>query len=262
VIQMLSTEDVLAVHKELVRDFSDSDDPISPSGVRSEHLLESAILRQSAGFGTRLKFDTPVSNAVTLAYGLCMNHPFFNGNKRTSLVALLCHLDRNWLTFHEETSQSELYDFMLKLAKHEFGDGGEKHEADLEIDRISRWVRKRVRKIERGERVVTFRELRRILESHGYIMENFAGNFADLVRERERVSWFGLRRRTVRARIMSVPFPGGGQVVGKGLLKEIRLRCELDEACGVDSQAFYEQSRAPDFFIARYRKTLRRLARV
>jgi len=76
-----------------VADFAGTGDPIAPPGVRSMTLLESAVSRQHTALGGRLKYADPVSSAATLLYGICSDHPFHNGNKRTALVAMLVHLD-------------------------------------------------------------------------------------------------------------------------------------------------------------------------
>ena len=98
VLQTLTTEDVLLIHEALAADFAAADDPIAPAGVRDMGLLESAIGRQFAGSVTSLKYPAPIENAATVMYGICSNHPFHNGNKRTALVSLLSHLDKNGLT--------------------------------------------------------------------------------------------------------------------------------------------------------------------
>jgi death-on-curing protein len=116
----LTNEEVLSIHGELVEDFIRSNDPIEPSGIKSHHLLESAVARQLTSLGGEMKYSDPVANAASLCYGVCSNHPFHNGNKRTALVSMLCHLDRNGLTLTESVTQSELYSFMLKVASHHF----------------------------------------------------------------------------------------------------------------------------------------------
>ena len=107
-LSTLSASEVLAIHDVLAADFAAADDPISPAGVKSMNLLESAVSRQFTGYEGRLKYDTPILNAASLTYGICSNHPFHNGNKRTSLVAMLCHLDRNDLTFEDGLAHDEL----------------------------------------------------------------------------------------------------------------------------------------------------------
>lgn len=259
----LSTTDVLAVHETLAADFAAADDPISPAGIKSHALLESAVSRQFTGYGDRLKYDTPASNAATLTYGVCCNHPFHNGNKRTALVSMLCHLDRNDLTFEEKTSHDDLYTFMLKVASHAFSEAGKKgDQSDREVEQMTRWIRKRTRRVERGERVVTFRELRGILTSFGFVLEDLRNNSVDVVRYEERRTWLGLKKQTHRSRIMRMSYPSDGQVVGKGLLRDVRERCFLTETHGVDSHTFYAKSRATDYFVRNYRGLLRRLARV
>ena len=262
-IRTLSTHDILAIHDVLAADFAAAEDPISPSGVKSRLLLESAVSRQHTGFGERLKYDTPVSNAASLTYGICCNHPFHNGNKRTSLVALLCHLDRNDLTFDAGVAHSELYDLMLRIARHGFAASGRKgDQSDFEVEQLARWIRKRTRRVERGERQVTFRELKSILISHEFALEDLRNNSVDVVRYVEKKIWLGLGRRTDRVRIMRMAYPGDGESVGKNLIRDLRERCGLSEQDGVDSHLFYSKARAPDYFVANYRKTLRRLARV
>jgi death-on-curing protein len=120
----------------LTEDFKNANDPISPSGIKNEGLLESAISRQSSGYGNYIKYNTPVSNAATLCYGLCCNHPLHNGNKRTALVAMLCHLDRNNLTFNERANQDDMYRFILRVAKHWFSRRNKKRSdnSDFEIE--------------------------------------------------------------------------------------------------------------------------------
>jgi len=263
-IVSLRTEEVLNIHEVLAADFAAADDPISPSGVRSMHLLESAVSRQFTGIGERLKYDNPVLNAAALSYGLCNNHPFYNGNKRTSLVTLLCHLDKNELMFREDVGHDELYGFMLKIADHSFSRTSNKGDkADAEVQEIAHWVRKRVRKIERGERIVTFRELKGILSSHGFVLENFDNNRCDVVRYTQRSTFFGFGKpKLERSRMMRMGYPGDGENVGKGLLRDLRDRCGLSERDGVDSHSFYTKVRPADFFVTKYRGTLKRLARV
>lgn len=262
-LSTLSASEVLAIHDVLAADFAAADDPISPAGVKSMNLLESAVSRQFTGYEGRLKYDTPILNAASLTYGICSNHPFHNGNKRTSLVAMLCHLDRNDLTFEDGLAHDELYEFMIKVAKHGFAEKSARgDQSDLEVEQMSRWIRKRTRRIERGERIVTFRELKAILISFGFEFEDLRDNWVDLVKYEEQSTWLGFGKKRVRNRIMRMPWPGDGQVVGRSLIRDLRERCSLSEAYGIDTHSFYRKSRPTDYFVSSYRRTLRRLARV
>lgn len=262
-IHTLSAADVLSIHEVLAADFAAAADPISPPGIKSEHLLQSAVSRQLTGYDGKMKYETAVMNAAALTYGICSNHPFHNGNKRTSLVSLLCHLDKNDLTFSEKTSHDELYDFMLKVANHGFAERGRKgDQSDAEVEEMGRWIRKRTRKVERGERIVTFRELKSILGTYGFQLEDLRDNSCDLVRYEDKSVWLGFGKKTQRIRVMRMGYPGDGQVVGKNLLRAVREQCSLTDRDGIDSHAFYARARPTDYFVATYRGTLRRLARV
>ena len=264
VAEMLSYEDVLNIHDVLVRDFETTPDPIQPPGIRGNgDLLQSAITRQHVGLGQQLKHPDPLSNAATLCYGVCCNHAFHNGNKRTALVALLCHLDRNGLTLKEEVTQDELYGFMLKIAAHKFAPKKPRHDSsDIEIEEIKRWLHKNTRQIRKGERVVTFRELRRILRQFDIELENPQSNYIDVVRyQMKRKNIFSAKER-VGTRIAHIGYPGEGVEVGRNALKIIREQAGLTEKDGYDSDMFYSAQTTVDKFVMRYKGTLRRLAKI
>lgn len=261
--KLLTYDDVTRIHETLVADFEADNDPIRPPGIKSTNLLQSAVFRQSTGSGGVLKYSTAVENAAALAYGICSNHPFHNGNKRTSLVALLCHLDKNDWTFKESIPRGDLYDFMLKVAAHGFAEKGVAgDQSDREVRSMAKWIRERVRLVERGERQITFRELRTILSTHGFYLEAPADMFVHVVRYEMKAMLFGLRTKKEAVRIMRIAWPSDGAVVGKQLIRELRERCGLTEQNGVDSHCFYAKDRPIDYFVQTYRGTLKKLARV
>src|SRR5262245_55261851 len=118
-VDTLSEEEILRIYERLVLDFAESDDQITPAGVRSSDLLGSAVSRQHTGGRGRLKYPEPASNAATLLYGICHDHPFINGNKRTALVAMLAHLDKNRMTL-VNVGRDELFRMILDVANHTF----------------------------------------------------------------------------------------------------------------------------------------------
>ena len=267
---MLSADEVVTIHEVLVSDFASSPDPVSPAGVRSRALLESAVGRQSTSFDGVLKYPDPVHNAATLLYGICSDHPFHNGNKRTALVSMLVHLDRNQYTLFD-TSQNYLYDLMLAVAGHtldakspnrERGKHQARRTADDEVEAIARWLRDRADRIKRGEKIITYRELRNILRDFGYHLEDPNDNSIDIVRY-ETVKKGLLQRREiqVRKRIGNIPWPGDTREVGIRDMKKVRDICRLREVDGVDSVSFYDYTTVVDSFVNRYRKVIRRLAK-
>jgi death-on-curing protein len=266
----LSVEDVLSVYTILVQDFTATSDPMAPAGVRDPGLLESAVYRQFTGFEGRLKYEHPLRSAASLAYGLCCDHPFYNGNKRTALVSMLVHLDRNGLAL-PGVNQTELYDVMIAIADHQLasekdrrrrGEGADRPSPDEEVQSIYRWLRERAERIERGERVLTYRQLRQALAQFGINIEVVDGNRAELVRyEQHRTGFLGRRTEQVRVRLGTVGYRNEGTDIPKSDIKDIRDLCGLTEERGVDSRAFYSTGVVVDAFVCRYRRALHRLAR-
>jgi death-on-curing protein len=264
IAEPLTFEDVLNIHEVLVRDFAATADPIQPAGIRGNgDLLQSAVARQHVGLGGQLKHPDALSNAATLCYGVCCNHAFHNGNKRTALVALLCHLDRNGMTLQESVTQDELYGFMIKIAAHRFAPRKPRPDSsDIEIEEIKRWLHRNTRQVKKGERVVRFRELRRILRQFDIELENPKNNYIDVMRyQMKRKGLFGPKER-VGTRIAHIGYPGEGIEVGRNALKIIREQAGLTENDGYDSEMFYSAETSIDKFVMRYKGTLRRLAKI
>lgn len=100
------------------------------SGIRDEGLLLSALARAQ----NRWAYSSPKPDLVALgasyAFGIAKNHPFLDGNKRTSLIACQMFLQQNGLKL--AASQPELVQIILSLAS------GAISEEELET-----WVRSR-----------------------------------------------------------------------------------------------------------------------
>jgi len=260
---------VLSIYAAITEDFAGSADPISPSGVRDEGLLESAVYRQETGFEGRLKYEHPLLSAASLAYGLCCDHPFHNGNKRAALVSMLVHVDRNDYVLMR-VDQGELYDTMLAIADHRLGireddrtTDGVRRSSDEEVQAIYRWLRPYAEKIERGERVITYRQLRKALGQFSITIEVTSGNQAELVRYEQRtVGIFRKRQEKIRVKFGNIGYRDEGTDIAKSEIKRIRELCGLTEGKGVDSRSFYSTGVVVDAFVCRYRRVLHRLARV
>jgi death-on-curing protein len=265
----LSAEDVLFIHEILVRDFAMDGDPIDPPGVKSIALLESAVGRQHTAIGPTLKYPNPVENAATLMYGICCDHPFHNGNKRTALVAMLAHLDRNNLVL--DARKSALYNLVLDVATHRTRDSSNtrkkrkkkitKPHPDEEVNYISGFLKKHIREIKRGERLITYKELRRLLAKFDITLEDPKKNQIKVVRHtREVVGVFRKKEVYRQVNLGSISYPGDNIEVGIGLIKHVRKICGLSEQDGVDSSVFYDDQAIIDSFINNYRTILRKLA--
>jgi death on curing protein len=267
---LLSVEDVCLIHQRLCEDFAVTKDPINPPGVRSQALLESAVARQDTGWAGSLKYPTALTNAASLAFGLCKDHPFHNGNKRTALVAMLAHLDKNRLTICD-VKQTALFDLMLDIAQMQLSLRGidprskkaqRRPPADEEVEAISEWLARNTRSVTRGERDMTFRQLRAVLRRFNYDFDHPRNNSIDVVRLAECKRGL-VKRETVieKKSIGNIPYPGESKLVGIKKIKQVRQMCRLTEEGGTDSAAFYDGTDVLDVFINQYRTVLRRLAK-
>ena len=257
----VTAHEVLMVHQELENDFAASDDPISPPGVKSQPLLESAVSRQDAGYGAERKYTTVVSTAAALLHSLVHNHPFFNGNKRAALVSMLVMLDKNGMML--SSSQDELFRWMLKVAGHDVLPTGFAYDnrPDRETFAISEWINRRSRTVRRDEKGVTWIALSRILKKFDCDVSR-RGERMEISREvkvRKKSFLKSEKFETLRSMYVNT---GDGREVPRKQLKRIRDELRLTAANGIDSEAFFERNREADDFIAEYSKLLRRLARV
>lgn len=266
-IDFLTKDEVIEIHTRLVIDAAESDDPISPPGVKNEGLLESAIARQESGYEGKLKYDHPISNAASLCYGICCNHPLHNGNKRTALVSMLCHLDKNGFTFNDKTNQDDLYQFMLSIAGHTIVPKKKRKighdQSDLEVVAMSDWIRKRTRRIEKGERTLSYIEFEKVLRQHDVYFENQKNNYVDVIKytnETRKKGWFSTEQVRVGTKVANIPY-WPGRTVGKNLIKSVRKQAKLTCDQGVDSALFYGNETTPDDFIQKYKKLLSKLAK-
>jgi len=259
---MLSVETVLTIHHHLISEFAKTNDPISPPGVRDQGLLESAVHRQEGGSKGWLKYDTPYLNAASLMFGICNNHPFYNGNKRTALVSGLMHLDTNGLVL-DQVNRDDLYRLMIRIAMHSLARESRKSlrrekrpKADEEIEAIADWLEGNSRPIQRGERNITFSQLYRILEKFGYRLGDKKHNKVEVLKRKK--SLFGGEKWVC---IHKVPCPGDSRIVRVNDIKGIRDALHLTEEHGVDSESFYNSQIIIDSFIRAHINVLRKLAR-
>lgn len=229
--------------------------------------MHSAVSRQFSGFGGYLKYNEPILNAASLCYGICCNHPLHNGNKRTALVSLLCHLDKNNITFTDRATQDDLYKFMVNVAGHNLVSKKKKKgvhdQSDLEVAEMTDWIKRRTRKLDKGERLLSYNEFEKLLKQYDVHFENVKNNYVDVVKyvlEKRRTSWFTHEQVRVGIKVANIPY-WPGRTVGRNLVKSVRQKCSLTHADGVDSSLFYGNEITPDDFIQKYKKTLSKLAK-
>jgi len=107
----LTKEQIFLLHQELINAHGGSD------GLRDEALLDSALAAPFQTFGGQYVYPTVQQRAVRLGYGLLMNHPFIDGNKRIGVHTMLTVLAMNGIEL--EYKQKELYEVILMVAASE-----------------------------------------------------------------------------------------------------------------------------------------------
>lgn len=125
-MKLLTIEQLLQLHVLLVEQFGGS------QGVRDLGRLEAAIATQTQiVFGSEL-YESPFEKAAAIIRGIIADHPFFDGNKRTGILAGLTLLELNGYVF--DTKKGELEDFTVQIATDH-----------LDISAIAQWFEKRTK---------------------------------------------------------------------------------------------------------------------
>jgi death-on-curing protein len=83
------------------------------SGIRDKNILESAVAAPQATFNSEFLMDI-FEMASTYLNSIALNHPFFDGNKRTALASSLTFLFINGYEV-DEIHNEELADLTLDL---------------------------------------------------------------------------------------------------------------------------------------------------
>ncbi|MCC5925502.1 MAG: type II toxin-antitoxin system death-on-curing family toxin [Bacteroidetes bacterium] len=83
-------------------------------GIRDEALLDSALAQPQASFDGSYVHEDIFHMAAAYAYHLCQNHPFYDGNKRTALIAAYTFLYVNG--YQLVADKKSLFAIMMDLA--------------------------------------------------------------------------------------------------------------------------------------------------
>jgi death-on-curing protein len=105
----LTLDEVLSLHAEQIRLFGGS------SGIRDVGLLQSAMGSVEATFGGAFLHETIFAMGAAYLYGICRDHPFIDGNKRTAVAAALTFLDINGVEV--DANEDAFYDLVIGVAE-------------------------------------------------------------------------------------------------------------------------------------------------
>jgi death on curing protein len=121
-VKYLSEAEVMAINEEMVAKYGGS------YGVRDLNLLGGAVCRPQATVFLEDAYKTIFDKAAALFHSIINNHPFLDGNKRTSLFSAILFLEYNgWVV---EFSTKEGVAFTLEV-----------HNERLIIEEIANWLK-------------------------------------------------------------------------------------------------------------------------
>lgn len=224
----ITTDDVLCAYIILVDFFTDPSRPEEAEsmlvGLRSGHLLASAVSRQVVGLGNQYKYTRALDRCATLFYGLVKDHAFSDGNKRVSLLTLLYHLDKfgympnvkakEFEALVVATAANELprqYPYQWQKTDHSLS------ESDRRVAVIARCLKRMTKRKDNAFHVdITSRELCSILEGY-QVTANVSGGKVHFERRIGKQNWFS----ESRVRRASIPYRGDTRVVGAKTVRHV-----------------------------------------
>lgn len=118
---MIQLDQVLEIHDYLIEQFGGA------NGVRDRGILESALNRPFQTFDGNDLYPTATDKAAALFESVVSNHPFVDGNKRTSYVLMRLILLENGLDI--KADEDDKYDFVIRAAS-----------GKLSFDEIKVWI--------------------------------------------------------------------------------------------------------------------------
>jgi len=122
VIRFLSEAEMIAINEEMVAQFG------GLHGVKDLHMLRLAIGRPQMSVGFQDAYKTIFDKAAAMFHSIINNHPFLDGNKRTSLLSAVVFLEHNHWSV--ESKRKEAVKFTRKA-----------HNEDYKVEQISKWLK-------------------------------------------------------------------------------------------------------------------------
>ncbi len=118
-------ETVIAIHRRQLKEYGGME------GIRDQGLLQSALYRPKNLLAYSASPPDLSSLAAAYAWGLVKNHPFVDGNKRTSYAVTRTFLKLN--SYDIQASSEEKYHTWVELAA-----------SRLSEEQVADWIRKHI----------------------------------------------------------------------------------------------------------------------
>lgn len=125
-LNYLSEAELIAINHEMVAKYG------GLHGVRDINFLRLAIGRPQMSAGLKDAYPTIYLKAASIFHSIINNHPFLDGNKRTSLFSAVLFLEYNGYIL--KFTKKEGIEFTLKA-----------HNDNWTVEQISDWIKKHTR---------------------------------------------------------------------------------------------------------------------
>lgn len=122
-LNYLSEAELIAVNYEMVSKYG------GLHGVRDLNFVRLAIGRPQMSAGLKDAYPTIYLKAAAMFHSIINNHPFFDGNKRTSLFSVVLFLEYNGCKIN--FTKKEGIEFTLRA-----------HNNDWSVEQIADWIKK------------------------------------------------------------------------------------------------------------------------
>jgi death-on-curing protein len=207
-------------------------------------------------------------------FGLIMNHPSHDANKRTASLSVLSllHRKKHIITLQQKKLDSlvvavaanDLQPYFSRDARYkkslQLMSAGN---ADDTVRILADFLRRNTRDRDDSARAVTYSELNRTLKRHGFELRNPSGNYINVVRVEpaKPAKFLGLGARPEReVYLAQVGFPGWKDQVHRSALKTVREATGLTTKNGCDTQVLFQEAEPLSYLISEYAEPLKRLA--
>lgn len=256
----ISEDDVLRAHY-LISDYFLEEGEEIMFGIKNYDLLSSAVHRQTTSFGNIEKWSTEFQKMATLLYELVKNHAFHDGNKRTALLVLLLHMDRQHLQIR--VPQTKLETLVVRIAANTLNEYQtfKKYETNEEpiINFIADLLKKYTSPINKRYYSITYAEFNTKLNKFNVRLGNPAGNYINVYQiKNSRLFKIGPQSQK-EVKVLQIGFPGWKKQVNPKALKNVLKETHLTAEFGVDSDVFFKGEEPMYALINEYRGPLLRL---
>jgi len=108
-IKFLKEDIILSLHQDQLKRYG------GKTGLRDKKLFQSAMAQPEASFQGEYAHEDVFHMADAYGFHLCQNHPFYDGNKRTALIAMYTFLYVNG--YQIVADKKSLFAIMMDLAQ-------------------------------------------------------------------------------------------------------------------------------------------------